>query len=83
MRLIHVTWITYALLWAYNILDIIHTHIAVSIIGMEEWNPVVNWFMDKFGTIAGVILIKSVPLILLGIGIQWIYSKKEKVRPDL
>jgi len=64
MRLI--LWLMYVTILAYNIMDYIHTLMALKL-GIEEVNPILVYFIELLGTNHAIGMVKLVPTILLGV----------------
>ena len=56
----------FILLLIFNALDVWQTHLLLEV-GLEEWNPIVECMIQKFGFFYGVIGFKAFWLVFLGV----------------
>lgn len=78
-RFTMITWTLLILLIILNIYDGLTTFILLEH-GGKELNPIVNWFIKKFGVVDGLFFIKSITLTWLMIINIWISQKSLNLR---
>ena len=61
-----IKWIMYLALIFYNAVDISNTRLLLTV-GAYEANPIVAYFINLMGPVPGMIFIKAIPLIALGV----------------
>jgi hypothetical protein len=60
-----IVWLLFSVICVYNTVDILQTYIILQNGLATEWNPIVLFFMNKFGMLTGMIVIKSFWLLIL------------------
>lgn len=57
-------WVLFALLCIFQWIDITQTYMLIDL-GIPEGNPIVQYFIDQFGTLKGMIIIKIIVMLFL------------------
>jgi hypothetical protein len=66
-------WLMYFTIIVYNVVDIYQTYHLIDKLGAEELNPYVNFCIQHFGIIKGLIISKIYFIIVLGVGLILYY----------
>lgn len=62
----NIKWLMYIALIFYNGVDVWNTSLLLKL-GAYEANPIVTYFIHLLGPVPGMIIIKSIPLVALGL----------------
>ncbi len=68
-----IVWLLYIIIIFYNLIDATQTMMLMDL-GVGEANPVMRYFIQMTGTPYTIFIVKLLPLILLGIGLN-LYQK--------